>query len=72
MTTNLELRRKLAQASESGRFMVTVSYIDSEKKTLENYFMTQEFPREEIPKALDVLTRMLLEELDQSVKKDNP
>ena len=58
---------KLQEALRSKKFMVTISYIDNDKM-IQNYLVTSEFPRKEIPAAWDRLTSMVKAETIEVVE----
>ena len=59
--THIELRKKLNDARQSGRFLVCVAWMNGANK-VENYFMTEDFPREEIMPAMERFVDLLEEE----------
>ena len=61
MITSLELRRKLDEARQAGRFMVCLSWMDGDAK-VENYCLTEDYPRAEIMPAMERFVALLEEE----------
>ena len=49
--SNLELRRNLAQAIQSGRYMITVTYLKGSR--LQHYLTYQRFPEEDLLPTFD-------------------
>jgi hypothetical protein len=68
IVTDLDLRRELARATASGRFMVLISYLDEKEKKLKHFTKTQRFPREDIPGSLNELAVMLEPEVQDLEK----
>lgn len=68
--TDLELRRKMAQAAASGRYLVLVSYLNEKDKTIQHFFKSEKFPREEIANCLNKYAEMLDPEVN-GVAEDN-
>ena len=43
---HFELKKRLQEATQSGKFMVTISYLDG--KNIEHHTLTNNFPKEDI------------------------
>lgn len=72
IVTDLDLRRELARAAAKGNYLVAVAYVDKETKKLNVSYTTHEFPRNDIPGALNKLAEMLDPELEAASAKSNP
>jgi hypothetical protein len=68
--TDLELKRELTRAANSGRYLITISYVDVEKKEIKHFTKTDSFPREDIPATLNKLVEMLDPEI-KDIAEDN-
>lgn len=66
-----ELRKKLSQALKSGRYLVTVTYLDEESGKLNHYHLYNEFPTDDLLPSLSHIAN----EIDGTVNgaaKDHP
>jgi len=57
----LELRRKIQEAMQAGKFFITISYID-EKETIQHFYQTRDFPRDDMLPSLDHLAKEIMPE----------
>ena len=66
---DFELRKKLQEAFSSGKFMMTISYIDGDK--IQHYTATKDFPRDDILKTFEKLIQDMAKEIPVAgVKND--
>ena len=68
--TDLELKRELTRATNSGRYLITISHVDAEKREIKHFTKTNGFPREDIPNTLNKLVEMLNPEIKE-IAEDN-
>lgn len=68
--TDLDLRRALVKAVAKDRYLVMVAYVDKEKKTIEHFYKTVNFFREDIPNTLNKFAEMLEPEVSK-LAEDN-
>jgi len=66
--TDLDIRRRLAQAATAGKYLIMISHVDQKKKTVENFYKTVNFPRDDIPNALNKMAEMLDAEVAKSAE----
>jgi len=62
------------EAINSGRYIVTISHVDAEKKCLEHYAVFNEYPTDDILSSLEQTTRLVLNQLPDwmsPIAKDN-
>lgn len=64
--TNLQLRRKLAEALESGRFMITITYLRGSQ--LQHYLNYQRFPGEDLLSTLDHFAGEIMKHEEGNIK----
>lgn len=57
----LELRRKIQEAMQAGRFFITIAYIDKEEQ-IQHFYQTRDFPRDDMMPALDHLAKEIMPE----------
>jgi hypothetical protein len=59
MAFNQELIKKLEEAANSGKYLITVTWVDKSKEPadLQHYWSTNDFPIEEVTKSLDQLNK---------------
>jgi hypothetical protein len=69
--TDLDLRRKMVQAAASGRYLVMVSCVGKDGKTIEHFFKTEKFPREDLLETLNKYAEMLEPEVVKVAKGDS-
>lgn len=69
--TDLELRRLLTRAFESGRYLFTISIVDTKTRKIDHHTKTVQFPREDIPGTLNKLIEMLDPEI-KDIAENNP
>ena len=63
----IEMRKQLQKALAAGKVFITISYQD-EEETIQHYYLTHNFPREDIMISLEHLSKeVLLESLDEDL-----
>ena len=67
MISSLEVRKKVNEAMESGRYLITITYMSKDGKTVHRHYTTQNFPRAEIAPALENLANDLASETDPQI-----
>jgi hypothetical protein len=71
----IEMRKKIQEALVSGRFFIRISYVDggSKDQQLQHYYMTQDFPREDIMPSIEHIAKQIMgETLEQNEEGDTP
>lgn len=57
----IEMRKQLQKALAAGKMFITISYMD-EEETIQHYYLTHNFPREDIMISLEHLSKEVLPE----------
>ena len=63
--SQFELRKKLQEALQNGRYFITVTVLENDKKTLKHYYTWENFPADDVIPTLGHIAT----EIDA---KDNP
>ena len=50
--SQFELRKKLQEALQSGKYFITVTYLNEDKKNLSHYFSWENFPVDDVIPSL--------------------
>jgi acyl-CoA thioesterase len=66
----LELRRKIQESMESGRFFITISYIDKEEM-VQHYWQTRDFPRDDMMPSLEHIAKKIMPETLEGDEESN-
>ena len=72
---DFEVRKKFMEAISTGRYIVTISSVNKEKKCLDHYAVFNDYPTDDILPSLEHTTRLVLNQLPDwmnPVAKDNP
>lgn len=67
----LDLRRKIQEAMQAGRFFITISYID-DKDQIQHFYQTRDFPRDDMMPALDHMAKEIMPETLETDEEGNP
>lgn len=66
----IEMRKKIQEALAAGRFFIRISYID-EEETIQHYYMTHNFPREDIMNSIEHIAKEVLPESLETDEENN-
>lgn len=71
----IEMRKKIQAALGAGRFFITISYVEApegEEETVEHYYLTHNFPREDLMSSLEHLSKQILPESLEVDEESSP
>lgn len=57
----IEMRKRIQKALETGKLFITISYMDEEEQ-IQHYYLTHNFPREDIMNSIEHISKMVLPE----------
>lgn len=57
----IEMRKKIQEALASDKLFIRISYID-EEETIQHYYLTHNFPREDIMLSIEHISKEILPE----------
>jgi len=66
----IEMRKQLQRALAAGKMFITISYMD-EEETIQHYYLTHNFPREDIMISLEHLSKEVLPETLELDEENN-
>ncbi len=61
----IEMRKKIQEALQSGKMFIRISFIDDTKpedEQIQHYYLTHNFPREEIIGSIEHIAKQILPE----------
>ena len=62
MLSNIQLRKKLMDAQKSGRYMVTITYLDETGKKLDHTLFQERFPNDDVIPSLEQFAAIAMDE----------
>lgn len=70
----IEMRKKIQEALGAGRFFITISYVEDadEGETIQHYYLTHNFPRENLMSSIEHLSKEILPESLEVDEESNP
>ena len=66
----IEMRKRIQKALEAGKIFITISYQD-EEDTIQHYYLTHNFPREDIMNSIEEISKMVLPESLETDEENN-
>jgi hypothetical protein len=61
----IEMRKKIQEALQCGKFFIRLTYVDEklpENQQLQHYYMTRDFPREDIMTSIEHVAKQVMGE----------
>lgn len=70
----IEMRKKIQEALGAGRFFITISHVEDadEGETIQHYYLTHNFPREDLMSSLEHLSKEILPESLEVDEESSP
>lgn len=66
----IEMRKKIQEALQAGKFLIQISYVGEEDK-IQHYYLTHNFPREDLMPSMEMLAKMILPESLETDEESN-